>query len=483
MKKVNTILTFLLIILMYHLTKNNNMLLLTISFSILLIYKSLFSSININSIIKKYQDKEYYYTRDKIFKNTILLIIGISILLTIVSYLIGILLNIKYLSIVNIAMTLFVMTDTLILVYSNYLNIIGYKKIINIYNFINIILEYMGIILLYKVFNFNNFINITILYLIPVFTSIIILLITYFIIIKKIPKYPCKREETKINIIKNSENILFNNKIIIIKNIFKSAYLYFSIIILYYILLNKYNYNNISTYITNTYLYGIIIIYFIYLILRKKHFKDIQNLKNIIERKEIAIEKLFNTTTNKIIKITLSLSILLMIISKPLTTLLFNYEYNFLFNLIPLLFFYTLYDYILDICSVCIKRKKYTLILLFGLLIKLIFEIPLINSAYRMGYELSLGSILSNILGFIISIIIGIILLKNRLKLNLLNNFNNILNIIYDNIILCLILVLFTLIINIGTKTFISSLLVIIFYVFIAIIYYKIKLKISVKNK
>ena len=67
-------------------------------------------------------------------------------------------------------------------------------------------------------------------------------------------------------------------------------------------------------------------------------------------------------------------------------------------------------------------------------------------------------------------------------KINLLDNFNSILNIIYENIILCLILTLFTLIIKVDTKNIISSILVIIFYIFITIIYYIIKRIIIPKN-
>ena len=98
---------------------------------------------------------------------------------------------------------------------------------------------------------------------------------------------------------------------------------------------------------------------------------------------------------------------------------------------------------------------------------------------YRMGYELILGSILSIILGLMTSIILGIILIKNKLKIPSMDNFNNILNIIYENILYTLVLVVFTFVVKVNTTTYISSILVIIFYVIITIIFNYIKGKIK----
>ena len=92
-----------------------------------------------------------------------------------------------------------------------------------------------------------------------------------------------------------------------------------------------------------------------------------------------------------------------------------------------------------------------------------------------MGYNLSFGGILSIIIGMTISIIISIIFINKKLKINILNNFSNILNIIYENIILCLILVLLTLIVKVENTSIIGSILVIIFYTFITILFYIIK--------
>ena len=118
-----------------------------------------------------------------------------------------------------------------------------------------------------------------------------------------------------------------------------------------------------------------------------------------------------------------------------------------------------------------------------GLIIKVIFEIPFINSIYRMGYSLILGSTLSMVLGLIVSIILGIIIIKNKFKLNLLNNFNNILNIVYECIIYSLILILFTFIINIDSLGIIKNILIIMFYIIISLVYYIFKKKLTNKVK
>ena len=129
------------------------------------------------------------------------------------------------------------------------------------------------------------------------------------------------------------------------------------------------------------------------------------------------------------------------------------------------------------------RDKNVLIALVIGIAVKILFEVPLINTIYRMGYSLTLGSIVSIVLGFIVSIIIGIILIKTKLKINLLDNFNSLLNIVYESIIYALVMVIFTLLVKIDTHTMISSILVIIFYIFITIIFYIIKKKINKDKK
>ncbi len=111
----------------------------------------------------------------------------------------------------------------------------------------------------------------------------------------------------------------------------------------------------------------------------------------------------------------------------------------------------------------------------------MIIEIPLINSTYRMGYDLTLGSILSTSLSLLVTIILLSIFITRKYKINLLNNFTNILNIIYTNIIYLLLLVLLTLIVKVDNTKYLTNILVIIFYIFISILFNIIKKKINRK--
>ena len=477
MKKIINILYFLLMIFLFYFTKDSNMLLFTMSFSMFIIFSSLFSSTSIKDKINKFNNNKYYYSSKKIFKYTIIFISIIISILMLISYLFSLLINIKGITLVNICMCIYLYTNIIMKIEGEYIN----NKIINIYNIINIILVFISIILLYKVFHFDNYINICILYLINIINFIFFNIMFYIFIFRK-NKYVKKREENKINYIKEVKDCLITDKINTIFNIIKSSYIYFSIIILYFILINKYNYSydTIGNYITNIYLYGIGVIYFIYKIINNIYIDSFNELKNkIINRNEYNIYNFIN----KIINVTISLMVLLIIISKPINNILFNGStINIILDVSYLLFFYIFYEVIININMICNKEKNVIIILLIGLAISLITSIPIINSSYRMGYNLVSGSIMSIILGITISTIIGIILIRNKLKLSLLDNFNNILNIIYSNIIYTLILVLFTFIVKVDIDKIFNSVLVIIFYIFISIVFYIIKKKLINKR-
>ena len=477
MKKIINILYFLLMIFLFYFTKGSNMLLFTMSFSMFIIFSSLFSSTSIKDKINKFNNNKYYYSSKKIFKYTIIFISIIISILMLISYLFSLLINIKGITLVNICMCIYLYTNIIMKIEGEYIN----NKIINIYNIINIILVFISIILLYKVFHFDNYINICILYLINIINFIFFNIMFYIFIFRK-NKYVKKREENKINYIKEVKDCLITNKINTMFNIIKSSYIYFSIVILYFILINKYNYSydTIGNYITSIYLYGISVIYFIYKIINNIYIDSFNELKNkIINKNEYNIYNFIN----KIINITISLMVLLIIISKPINNILFNGStINIILDVSYLLFFYIFYEVIININMICNKEKNVIIILLIGLVISLITSIPIINSSYRMGYNLVSGSIMSIILGITISTIIGIILIRNKLKLSLLDNFNNILNIIYSNIIYTLILVLFTFIVKVDIDKIFNSVLIIIFYIFISIVFYIIKKKLINKR-
>ena len=289
---------------LYHFTRNTNMFLLTISFSLLLLFNSIFSTMNIKNKIQEYYDNKYYYSNKKIFKVSIIFIGIITIILMLISYLIGLLINIKGITLVNISMCIYLFTNNIIKLESEYFSIGKYKKLgnnlINIYKITNIILTIITIIILYKVLNLDNYINISILYLISLLPFIIFNLLFYFIIFKN-NKCSKKREENKINYIKVIKKSIITNKIKVLYSIITSSYFYTSIIMLYFLLINKYNYTYdvVGTYITNTYLYGVIIIYFIYLFIKNNYIDKFNMLLDKIKNKEdYNIYNFINKITN-----------------------------------------------------------------------------------------------------------------------------------------------------------------------------------------
>ena len=80
-----------------------------------------------------------------------------------------------------------------------------------------------------------------------------------------------KIKEQNINYINETKQVLAENKIVTLFNVINSSYIYISIIILYFVLSNTYNYsyNNVSLYITNTYFYGLIIMYYLHKVINK----------------------------------------------------------------------------------------------------------------------------------------------------------------------------------------------------------------------
>lgn len=461
---MTNIMKIIYILLLFYLTKEVNILPLTISFSMYVLYNSIFSTTGIKNTIDRYDDN---YIKNKIFRYSIIFISILGSFLILISYFVGDIINIDKLNIINIFMTLSFVVNIIFKITKEYIFSLGYTKfsnnLANIYDIAVTLISIILSILLFKVFNLEDYINIILLYSVNVMVFVPLIIIIYILVLKNVKK---KSNIVKINSF-NIKDIIVNNKSLTMFNVINSSYIYTSIIMLYYILTNKYNYSydSVGMYISNTYFYGLIIIYFIYIIINK--FLNI-NYCNIKDS--------FINVSNKIVKISLAISILLIIISKSISNILFN-EYNIIAILVPVLFVFIIYNYVLNI-NIKYNREKFIyIVLLIGLLVKIISEIPLINTIYRMGYNLVFGSILSTILGFIVSLIIGLILIKYKFKLNLLDNFNNILNIIYENIIYCLILVLFTLIIKIDTNGILSSVLVILFYIFISIILYILKKK------
>jgi O-antigen/teichoic acid export membrane protein len=176
------------------------------------------------------------------------------------------------------------------------------------------------------------------------------------------------------------------------------------------------------------------------------------------------------------IKLILPIAIILIIISPLTCKLIFNNsDLSIYFAMVNIMGLFIL---LYDISFEHIKNKKLLIFsLLIGLSIKIILIVPLINSFYRMGYNLIYGDILSTSLGMFISYLINYIYIR-RITKTTENYFEKLLDILYSNIILTIILVLLEFIIPIKASSYLKSLGIMIIYLIVAITIIKIK-----KNK
>ena len=106
-----------------------------------------------------------------------------------------------------------------------------------------------------------------------------------------------------------------------------------------------------------------------------------------------------------------------------------------------------------------------------GIIIKLVFIVPLISAIYRMGFNLLYGDLFSSIISYIVVIILLIISNKNKYKINFAKKFDLILNAIYYNILLCIVLLLTSLIVSVKVVSRINAIKVILVYLFISYLY------------
>jgi len=119
--------------------------------------------------------------------------------------------------------------------------------------------------------------------------------------------------------------------------------------------------------------------------------------------------------------------------------------------------------------------KDYKLLLIsmsFGLLLKIVFNIILINSFYKIGLPAYYGSITASIIGYLITFVICVIALKKKYKVNFKEFKNNLLEILLGTFIMFVVLYFLSLIIPIEVNGRVHSLLVILVYALVGIIVY-----------
>lgn len=453
------------IVLIYHISKNNNLFLFASTLSLYNVFSSCFSHITLKETLQK---NDSYKNKNKIIRYTTINILIIYLIFILLSIFIGdafnTALNVENTFLPYLMMGLSLITEPLLKIYLEYLNSYNKpklsKNLLIVYYILESILLLIISIITLKIIKLPTHISISLFYLSKIISFITILIIIY-LNLKKI-KVDKIKEVQRVNYKKEVKNILTNNVHKSIIKVIKNSYYYISIILLYSVLSNRYNYDLelIEKNITFIYLYGLSIINLIIkVILSSKEKKEDTNI----------IEYIYNSFEN-----TLITSIIIGITSPLICKILFlTNENNIYFTMLSILsIFIVLYKVTFEYTK---NNKIIYISLLTGIISKLILTIPLINSFYRMGYNLVYGDIISTIISLSLSSIINYIYIKLNNKTE--KTFEKILKTMYESILLCIVLLILQFIIPLKTNNYILALLILMFYITVSIICIRLKKK------
>ena len=468
MKEKKTLILRLLrlisLIILYYIVGNKSIFLYALSLSLYNIFISCLDHITIQESFKRIENIS---TKNKLFKILLLIITIISLfflLLSItVSDLLSLLLKIDGIKSIFIIMGISIIIKPLIKLLCEYLanikNRAIYLSFIKAYEVIDNILMLIIALFSFRILNLKPINAIFSLYLSKIIAMFIIVTLIYQL--NKYSKTIKLYGVGKINYRKEIKKILFTNSNKSIISIIKKSYYYISIILLYLILSTRYNYqlSNLEKIIVFMYFYVIEIIdYIVHVVglIIKKISKDSNITNNVYYSFKIMTP------------IAITLGIIAPLISKAIFN---NYEYSIYLSMMSFLsIFILLYDTVTN----DIKNKYILNIsLLAGIISKIVLIIPLINSFYRMGYNLIYGDIFSTIIAMSLTITINYLHVKKATK-NEEKYFERILKILYENILLAIILILMQFIIPISGISYIKSLGLTIIYIIVSTVFIKI---------
>lgn len=480
------IIFILCIIPFYYLTKDINIFNIILISYLSLIFISTLSHVSIYSILDRYLKKNYICIKDKVFKIVLSIVSIISLVYIFLTYIISCYLekifnltNLKILSITVSSIILFVLVFKII---NEYLIVHNYKKLgnnlLNIYLIFNIIYLLISSLIL-NFIKINSSIKLIIISLSFIISGLILLSIILFCYKKKFKnKTRITRDELKINYYLDIKRIFKTNTYISLINVIKYAYIYISIIVSYRVLTIRYNYSIIDTteILTHTYFYSLLLVLLIYLIYKYKNTIILNNIKKIIENKETDKYNIISSYYIEKLSIYLPVSLITLLLSKPIYTLILNnYKYSYALGIMNVfLVFYIIYDITITIIRYLNKNKQLFRLIIIGFIFFLISLIPMIDTSYRMGYPLIIGSVITLIISHLLVTIMGSIYLK-KYNIIVINDIEKILVIFYKNILLSIILILLQLIIPSRLNNQLQALFLILFYFSSGVIYYLFK--------
>ena len=468
-------LNLLWIIILYHIVGKRSIFLYVLSLSLYNIFATCFDNITIKETLSKLHSEQ---AKKKILKLMLLIISVISalflILSTLISDTISIFLKLNDIMPIFMIMGITIIIKPLIRLLSEYLANINnnriYSKLPLIYAFFDKVLILIIALINFRFFKNNTTLGVAILYLSKIISAILIIYCLYLIRKHgKDIKYNFAGED-RISYQKEIKTILTNNSHKSITQIVKYTYYYISIIILYLVLSTRYNFklDELETIITFTYFFALEVMNYLIFIAK--------SATNKLPKDTLVTDKLYNS-----FKMMLTITIIFGIISPLTCKVIFNDPSKSIY--LTIINFLAIFILLYDVTYENIKNKSITYIsLIVGLITKVVLVIPLINSFYRMGYNLIYGDVLSTSIAMFTSIIINDIYLRNQNK-EKDKYFTKVLDILYDNIILAIILVVFEFIIPLNTKNYFVSLGLIAVYISISIVYIIVKNKIKNKKR
>lgn len=464
-----TITRFITIVILYYIAGTKSLFLYATTLSLYNIYLSCFSHITIKDSFTKINCE---YSKFNILKAIVISmgIIGLLFVLLsiVISDSINIFLNLEHTFWPYLIMSLSVLTEPLIKIFCEYIELHNKPKLsntlLNTYHILDSISFLIIGILTLRIIKMPIYIAISLLYLSKILSFIIISILVHMTIKNtNIISEDNQNEAHPISYKNEIKKILKNNSSKSIISIVKHSYYYISIIILYMVLSTRYSYNisTVEKEITFVYLYGLTIVNFV-VDLTIAFIKSAYKKLNIINY----ISKTFNKM--------LTISIVLCITSSLICKLMFGNPFGSVY--LMMLSFLSIFIALFNITFEYIKNKKITYIsLIAGIILKIILIIPLINAFYRMGYNLIYGDIISAIISMFVSVIINYIYIKNNNPKG--STLEQILKIMYENILLCIILVILQFIIPITTDSYIKSVILLIIYISISVIFINLKKK------
>ena len=444
---INKTIKLLTIILLYYIVGSKNLFLYVLSLSLYEILTTAFNHLSFRERLNRMTDIR---EKNKLYHVTIVGIFVISMVYLLVSIIISdvinILLGIDNILLLFMFMALSTWVSPLVKVMVDYYENINknrrYQKFITIYYALDNILFLIIALFVFRFFNISANWAATLLYLSKIISGFLIII---FIRSINMDKRKYNYEMDKINYYHEMKEVFVNDNYKKIIVTIKKSYYYISIIVLYLILSTRYGYKSdeIERIITFVYFYALnIVLYLVYIV------------KFINMRLPIKLTVLNKIYSN--FKIMLSLVIFLGIIS-PITCKLLFYDDSYAIYL-TMMNIMAIFLLLYDITYENIKNKKVICIsLIIGLISKLILIIPLINSFYRMGYNLVYGDVLSTSIGMFLTITVNYIYIVNTTHSNE-KYFEKVLKILFDNIVFCIILVLVQFIIPMNTDSYFKTL-------------------------